>query len=384
MSKLLKNRIYLDHNATTAPRDSAIEGAKKAIEFWGNPSSVHQNASKAKALLWEARQNLSQFLHCHPLEIIFTSGASESNNHAIKNFFEKSINKEQEWILSSVEHPSVLSLADVLSQKGVKVHKIPVSKEGCLDEDFYEKHLNEKTLLVSIMAANNETGILFPIKKLAKKAHEKGALFHSDMVQSLGKISIDLKDLDVDLASFSAHKCYALKGCGLLYCRKGVDLGSFIHGGPQERQRRAGTENLPGIASFGAIAKEGESILKINKSLKSLRDEMEKNICSSLSGVNVIGQKNQRLDNTSCLHISDVEGETLLMNLDLKGISVSVGSACGSGKMESSSVLTAMGWTEKQTRSTLRVSLGLETKKEHLDYFQKVLKDCVERLRRLS
>ena len=384
MSDSSNSRIYLDHNATTPPRPSALKGAKKAMEFWGNPSSIHQNASKAKALLWEARQNLSHFLNCHSLEIIFTSGASESNNHAIKGLFTKIKDQRNELIISSVEHPSILSVADFLSHQGIRVYKIPVSRQGVLDENFFDKHLGEKTLLVSVMAANNETGILFPIKKLVKKTHEKGALFHSDMTQRLGKLPVDLKDLNVDLASFSAHKCYGLKGCGLLYCRKGVYLENLIHGGPQERQRRAGTENIPGISAFGAIAEERDEILKTSQQLKILRDNMEDEILSSLSNVQVIGSQVQRLDNTSCLYISDIEGETLLINLDLEGISVSVGSACGSGKMEASSVLTAMGWTEKEARSTVRVSLGLGTTKEQLEYFQNSLIGCVNRLRSLT
>ena len=384
MSNLLSSRVYLDNNATTAPRPSAVEGVKKALKFWGNPSSVHQNSAKAKALLWTARQNLSRFLGCHPLEIIFTSGASESNNQAIKGLFTKAHGGKNELMISSVEHPSVLSVSDFLSHQGIKVYKIPVSRDGFLDEDFFEKHFSEKTLLVSIMSANNETGILLPIKKLAKKTHEKGAFFHSDMTQHLGKLPVHLEELGIDLASFSAHKCYGLKGCGLLYCKKGIQLENLIHGGPQERQRRAGTENLPGISAFGAIAEEGEEILRESESLKTLRDDMEKEILSSLSGVQVVGQKTQRLGNTSSLCISGIEGETLLMNLDLKGISVSVGSACGSGKMDSSSTLTAMSLSEEEARSTVRVSLGLGTTKEQIKYFQKTLKECVNRLRSLS
>ena len=204
------------------------------------------------------------------------------------------------------------------------------------------------------------------------------------MVQMLGKTPIDLKALDLDLASFSAHKCYSLKGCGLLYCKKGVNLDSLIHGGPQERKRRAGTENLPGISAFGAVAEERQELLKESQKLEALRDNMEEEILSSLSDVTVIGRGAQRLGNTSCLCISGIEGETLLMNLDLKGVSVSVGSACGSGKLESSSILTAMGWTEKEAKSAVRVSLGLGTTKEQIKYFQKNLKECVSRLRRLT
>ena len=385
MLKFAKSPVYLDHNATTAPRPLAIKEAKTALKFWGNPSSVHQTARYAKALQWSARQNLSRFLDCHPLEIIFTSGASESNNHALKALFQNpSQNNRNELIISSVEHPSVLSVADFLSRKGVKVHKIPVSKQGLLDEDFFTEHLSEKTLLVSIMAANNETGVLFPIKKLAQKAQQKGALFHSDMVQLLGKHNLSLKDWAVDLASFSAHKFYGLKGCGLLYCKKGIPLESFIHGGPQERGRRAGTENLPGIAAFGAVAKEGYKILKKHKQIKILRDEMEKDILSSLSGVQVVGAKSPRLNNTSCLLISGVDGETLLMNLDLKGIAVSVGSACGSGKMESSAVLTAMGWGVPSSFGSVRISLGYGTSKKQVSYFKKIFIKTVNRLRQLN
>ena len=386
MKVLSKNRIYLDHNATTEPRLSAIEGAKKALKHWGNPSSVHQNASKAKNLLWEARQNLSKLLNCHPLEIIFTSGASESNNHAIKGLFQKQDKASQrnELIISAVEHPSVLYTADFLSQQGFTVHKIPVSKQGFLDEDFFENRLSEKTLLVSIMSANNETGVVFPIEKWIKKTQEKGAFFHSDMVQILGKKRVNLKDLNIDLASFSAHKFYSLQGCGILYCKKGVFLDRLIHGGPQERQRRAGTENLTGIIAFGSVAEEGEFILNGSQKLKSLRDNMEQYILSHLEKVEIIGHKAPRLDNTSCICISDVPGETLLMNLDLKGISISVGSACGSGKMESSSVLTAMGFTQKSALSSIRVSLGIETTKEQINYFQKTLVESVNRLRNLE
>ena len=380
----MRDLIYLDYNATTKPRSSALEGAKKAIEYWGNPSSVHQTASKSKSLLWASRQSLSQFIGCEPLEIIFTSGASEANNQALKGLFVKPPGKRDELMISSIEHPSILAVADFLSSQGWKVHKIPVSKEGFLEESYFQKHLSEKTLLVSIMLANNETGVIFPIQKLAKKAQEKGAFFHSDMTQGLGKLPINVQDFNVDLASFSAHKCYGLKGCGLLYCRKGILLENLIHGGPQERKRRAGTENLPGISAFGAIAKEGSLILKESQKLKVLRDNMEEEIVSSLSGVTIIGQKADRLINTSCMHISGVQGETLFMNLDLKGISVSVGSACGSGKMQSNSILTSMAWSEEAAKSAVRVSMGLGTTKKDLQYFSTNLKECVKRLRKLS
>lgn len=386
MQSFSKKRVYLDNNATTAPHPLAIEGVKKALKSWGNPSSVHHSASQSKALIWSARKNLSHFLKCHPLEIIFTSGASESNNYAIKGLFQ-SIAKNSprsELLISQVEHPSVSSVASFIEEQGFKVHKIPVSKEGFLDEGFLEEHLTEKTLLVSIMSANNETGILFPIKKWVQKAHEKGALFHSDMVQMLGKNKVDLTDLGIDLASFSGHKFYSLQGCGFLYCKKGISLGHLIHGGPQERQRRAGTENLTGITALGAVAGEGENILLESSKLKALRDKIEKELLSSFKDIQVIGAKAPRLDNTSCLFIPNISGETLLMNLDLKGISISVGSACGSGKMESSSVLTAMGFTQEEAYSCIRISLGIKNTIEEIEYFIQVLKKCISRLRQLD
>ena len=397
----LKKRFYFDNNATTAPSPYAISAVKKALKHWGNPSSVHQNASQAKALIWEARESLSTFLNCQALEIIFTSGASESNNQAIKALFQdlnplkknsqsssqpnsQPHSNRTELIISSVEHPSVFNQVLFLEKQGFKVHQIPVSRQGFLDEEFLEKHLTEKTLLVSIMSANNETGVLFPIKKWIKKAHDKGALFHSDMVQMLGKQKIDLKTLDIDLASFSGHKFYSTQGCGLLFCKKGVPLNSLIHGGAQERTRRAGTENLTGITAFGAVAKNGEVFLEKAQKIKSLRDDMEKKLLSALDDIEIINGEAPRLGNTSCLLIKGVVGETLMMSLDLKGIAISVGSACNSGKIESNSALTAMGLSFQEAGNCIRVSLGIENTKEEIDYLVETLISSVKRLRNLE
>ena len=385
MSDFSKKRLYFDNNATTAPSSYAISAVEKALKQWGNPSSTHQNASQAKALIWSARESLSAFLNCHPLEIIFTSGASESNNQAIKALFQDlSSSKRTELMISSVEHPSVFNQGLFLEKQGFKVHKIPVSREGFLDEDFLEKHLTEKTLLVSIMGANNETGLLFPIKKWIKKAHEKGALFHSDMVQILGKQKIDLKDLDIDLASFSGHKFYSVQGCGLLFCKKGVTLNSLIHGGAQERNRRAGTENLTGISAFGAVAKKGESFLEKSQKIQALRNDMEKRLLSALDDIEIINGSAPRLGNTSCLLIKGVIGETLMMSLDLKGIAISVGSACSSGKIESNSALRALGLSFQEAGNCIRISLGVENTKEEVDYLVETFISSVKRLRNLD
>ncbi len=378
-----ENHVYLDYNATTPPDKEVLKTAQKSFNYWGNPSSVHQAAMESKNLIWKSREKVSQFIGCHPLEVIFTSGASESNNFALKGLFEKNGGEKNELIISSVEHPSLMMTAEYLSQKGFKVHKIPVSREGVLDEYFFDRCLNQKTLLVSIMVANNETGILTSLPRLIQKAKSKGSYFHSDMVQLLGKLPVNVRDLNIDLASFSAHKCYGLKGCGILYCKKGVSLENLIHGGPQERSRRAGTENLSGIVAFGAVAEKANYFLEEQKNMKELRDKMEEEILSSIPNVEIIGYKVERLPNTSSIFISGVEGETLLMNLDLKGFFVSVGSACNSGKIDSSSVLTSMGFTERESRSCIRVSLGCGTRKKDIDNFVKTLKNVIERLRSL-
>lgn len=376
-------RIYLDYNATTPPHPLALKAAGKAFELWGNPSSVHQTSAGAKALLWETRQTLAQFIDGHPLEIIFTSGASEANNQVLKGLFSLAGEKRRELIISAVEHPSIKEVAKWLSKRGFKVHTVPVSRKGFLDESYFEEVLSENTLLVSIMRAHNETGVIFPIKELAGKAHDKGAIFHSDMVQSLGKEKFSVKEWGVDLASFSAHKVYGLKGCGALYCRKGVILDNLIHGGGQERGRRAGTENLVSIASFGAVLEKGDELVENSRQLKSLRDYLEQKVHSSLSGIKVVGEEASRLSNTSCLYISGVEGESLLMNLDLKGFSVSVGSACSSGKITESSSLRAMGLTAEEAQSSIRVSLGLGIERKDIDLFVENLQAIVTRLRSL-
>lgn len=377
-------KVYLDYNATTPPHSRVLKSIQKIHHHWGNPSSVYQKATDSKNLLWKARQNIAQFIHADPLEIVFTSGASESNNFALKGAFEKAKEERRELIVSDVEHPSVMKVAEFLSQKGCVLHRVPVSRDGALDMDFFEEHLSEKTFLVSIMAANNETGVLFSLPSLIEKVHSQGALFHSDMVQILGKLPVDVQKLNLDLASFSGHKCYGLKGSGILYCKKQVALENLIHGGPQERSRRAGTENLWGALAFGIIAEERASFLEENKYLEAWRTSMEKEILQSISDTEVIGYKQKRLPNTSCILIPGLEGESLLMNLDLKGFSVSVGSACNSGKLNSSSVLTAMGLTEKEARSCIRISLGCGLQKKDFDRFVDALKTTVKRLRALS
>ena len=385
--------VYLDYNSSTPPLPETLQGAKAGVEEWGNPSSIHKSSKGAKGLLWKSRRQLAQFLSCHPLELIFTSGATEANNHALKGLcFSTSIAADKakhpqkrrcEIIISAVEHASVREPAEFLKSQGFKILYAPVSREGILDEDWIESALSGKTLLVSVMGANNETGAIHPVRRLARKAKKKGALFHSDLAQVLGKIPVNLQNLEIDLASFSGHKFYGLKGSGILYRRKGVPLESLLHGGPQERRQRAGTENLPSISSFSSAASKGAEILLKNQELKSLRDALEARLVQSIPGLFIAAKAADRLPNTSCLCIPGVEGETLLINLDLKGFSLSAGSACHSGKAASGSVLTAMGFSEKEAKSCLRVSLGFHTTENEVKNFAQTLEQIVQRLRNL-
>ena len=380
--------VYLDHNSTTPLWPEAIQGAEKAFKEWGNPSSVHQNAAGAKALLWQSRRQLARLIACHPLEIIFTSGASESNNQAIKGLCRNSDDKRNEVILSAVEHPSLASQVDFLKDRGFTVHFVPVSREGRLDEEYFDKVLSEKTLLVSIMLANNETGLIYPVKALTQKSRARGAFFHSDMVQGLGKMPIDVRDMGVDMASFSGHKFHSLKGAGFLYCQRNVPLESLIQGGPQERKRRAGTENLPGITALAAVAEvfvtRQQDMAQKNRQIQKLRDEMEKQLLEEIPRLKIIGGSFKRLNNTSLLLIPGLQAESLLINLDLKGFSVSAGSACHSGKVSASPGLTAMGFSEAEARSSLRVSLGYETTASELAAFAEALKKSVRKLRSID
>lgn len=376
--------VYLDHNATTPLHPQVKNSLLEELEsHFGNPSSIHWAGRKSKNIIRNARQNLAELLSVSPLELIFTSGASESNNTVIQVI--RSLNLDRnEYICSAVEHPSVLKTMKHLQSLGAVVHLIPVNQDGELNLEFYKNVLSEKTALVSVMLANNETGNKFPVKELARLAHEKGAFFHTDAVQGLGKMEVNLKDLDVDYASFSAHKFYALKGCGLLYSKKGTPQIPFIWGGAQERSRRGGTENVLGILSFGVMAKMKNEISIQSKRLEKLRDDMQSEILKKISDCQVTGSLLNRLPNTLSLVIDGIDGETLLMNLDIKGFAVSTGAACSSGNPEPSPVLLAMGLTRGQAQSSLRISLGWQNTQEEVESFIMELEKSVQRLRNLN
>lgn len=379
-------QVYLDHNATTPLHESLKPQILEWLNEWGNPSSIHWQGRRPKAILREARQIMAEFFSSHPLEIVFTSSGSEANNMAIKGVFDQlKTTSRNHYICSSVEHPSVLKTMEYLASCGARVDFVSVSSSGELDIDQYRDLLSEKTALVSIMFANNETGHIFPVKKLTKMAHEVGALYHCDGVQALGKVPIQPPHLGVDLCSFSGHKFYALKGCGVLYIKKGTPLTSLIHGGVQERRRRAGTENLLSVASLGAIVThEGPYILDRSQKVQTMRDFLQKELMENASGIHIIGSETKRLPNTLAFILEGIDGEALLMNLDMRGFSLSTGAACSSGNPEPSPVLLAMGFPPHRAQSSLRVSLGWGNTLDELKGFLKALLEVIQRLRSLN
>jgi cysteine desulfurase len=395
------SRVYFDHNATTKPAEFLKEKVSQWLDQWGNPSSIHWAGRGPKALLRDSRRAVAQLLGCDPLEIVFTSGGSEANNLAIKGVFEAieaieaiesgrltgsgpSEVPRDHYLLSAVEHPSVTKAMQYLKSRGARVDVIPVNRDGQLDLEKYESLLGPRTALVSVMFANNETGHILPVAKVAKLAHKAGALVHCDGVQALGKARVDVRNWQVDLATFSGHKCYALKGCGVLYVRKGTRLQSLIHGGGQERGRRAGTENLLAIASFATMAEQmaKSEVLEAHLArMTELRDRLERMVGGRIGGVAVTGAAGPRIANTSSMVIEGVDGETLLMNLDMRGFCVSTGAACSSGSPEPSPVLLAMGLSRAEAQSSLRVSLGWHSTVNEVDHFVETLAAVVERLR---
>ena len=376
--------VYLDHNATTPVHAEIKARVGDWTEAWGNPSSIHFAGRGPKAILRESRQAIADLLGVAPLELIFTGGGSEANNLALKGICERgplTAQDRNQVFISAVEHPSVVKAADYLRSRGFVVEIIPVNRSGELDLAFLDARVSERTALVSVMLANNETGHIMPIARVAEIAHRVGALVHCDAVQGLGKIPVKLRELGVDLATLSGHKFYALKGCGVLYARKGLNLTSLIHGGGQERGRRAGTENILGIASLGHMARKGDQIVAEGERLRGLRDGMEAQILREITDVTVTGADGLRVPGTSSLVIEGVDGETLLMNLDVRGFAVSTGAACSSGNPEPSPTLLAMGLSRAEAQSSLRLSLGWGTTAEDLEAFVEALKAVVARLR---
>ncbi|QHS51896.1 cysteine desulfurase family protein [Edaphobacter sp. 12200R-103] len=380
-------RIYMDANATTPLLPEVFEAMRPFyLEHYGNASSIHQQGQQARAAVDRARESVAGLLHCRPAEIVFTSGGTESDNLALFGV----LSPGDHLITTSIEHHAVLHAAQSLQSRGVEVTILPVTPSGIVEPATLLAALKPNTRLVSIMYANNETGVIQPIDALAGIAHAGGALFHTDAVQAAGKLPLDVSPhgflKDVDLLTISGHKIHAPKGMGALYVRRSVQLSPIFHGGSHERQRRAGTENVPGIVGLGKAAAMASEWLKTDAPAKlaALRDRLEQTILAQVeeTGVNSAGAA--RVANTTNIYFDHVEAEALLIALDLKGLSVSGGSACQSGASEPSHVLTAMGLSANRARASLRFSLSKLTTEAEVDEALKLIPEAVAHLRRLS
>ncbi len=380
-------RIYLDHNATTPLDPAAADRMTQAMrEVWGNASSVHHFGQQAKAALDEARSSVASLIGADASDIIFTAGGTESDNLAIRGAAEAlEAAGRKHLITSAIEHEAVLTTMKALARRGWKVTTIPVDASGIVSADRLRDAMTDDTALVSVMHANNEIGTIQPITDLAAIAHERGALFHTDAVQSAGKIPIDVRALGVDLLSIAGHKFYGPKGSGALWIRRGVRLQSPITGGKQERNRRAGTENVPALVGLGvASAVALKKIESESPRLAALRDRLEAGILASISGTERNGAAAPRVPNTTNISVDRVEAESLLIGLDLAGIAVSSGSACSSGTLEPSHVLKAMGLPHHRTLGSIRFSLGTSNTDADIDRVLEALPPIVEKLRSLT
>jgi cysteine desulfurase len=382
----MEQRIYLDHAATTYTKPEVLEEMLPYFtKAYGNPSSVHSFGREARRALDKARKRTAEALKADPVEIYFTSGGSEADNWAIKGVALANKNKGDHIITTSIEHPAILDTCRYLEKEGFKVTYLPVDQYGMVSVKDVEKAITDKTILISVMMANNEIGTIQPIKEIGQIAKEHKVYFHTDAVQAIGSIPIDVNDLNVDLLSLSAHKFYGPNGVGALYIRKGVKIGPYIHGGAQERNKRAGTENLAGIIGLGkAIELAVENMEKNNKKLIGMRDRLIKEIMSKVEYTRLNGHPEKRLPGNVNLSFEFIEGEALLLSLDLKGIAGSSGSACTSGSLDPSHVLLAIGLSHEIAHGSLRLTLGDDNTDQEIDYVIEVLPEIVNRLREMS
>ena len=379
-------RIYLDHNATTPVAPAVVERMMAVLRNdFGNPSSVHHFGQRAKAALDEARSQVATLIGGDPSEIVFTSGGTESDNFAIRGAAEAlEATGRRHLIASAIEHEAVLNTLRALGRRGWRVTLLQVDQSGILTADSLRAALTDDTALVSVMHANNEIGTIQPVAELATIARARGALFHTDAVQSAGKLPVDVKSLGVDLLSLSGHKFYGPKGAGAMWIRRGVRLLPLVTGGKHERNRRAGTENVAGSAGLGVAAELARSKMTGEaERLTALRDRLEKGVLQAVTGTAVNGS-GPRVPNTTNISFDRVEAESLLIALDLEGVAVSTGSACSSGTLEPSHVLKAMGFPAHRTQNSIRFSLGAANTEAEIDHVVSVLPRLVEKLRSLT
>ena len=379
-------RIYMDHNATTPLREEALEAMLPYLrDEFGNASSLHHFGIQARRAVEQARETVAAALGAKPREVIFTGCGTESDNQAIKGVACANRHKGDHIITSRIEHKAVLQTCEYLEKQGFRVTYLPVDKYGVVDPDDVAQAITDQTILASVMFANNEVGTIQPIAEIARVCRERGVLFHTDAVQAVGKLPVDVKALDIDLLSLSAHKFYGPKGVGALYARQRVRIDPLLHGGHQERGRRAATENVAGIVGMAKALelRLGEMEAEA-KQLTALRDRLHEGIISKIDHVYLNGHPTQRLPGTLSLSFDFIEGEAIIMGLDLAGVAVSSGSACTSASLEPSHVLLAMGVHPGVAQGSIRFSLGRENTQEDVDAVLEVLPGIVERLRAMS
>jgi len=377
--------VYLDNNATTQVAPDVLAAMMPYFGlFYGNPSSMHTFGGQVGVKIREAREQVAALLGASPDEIIFTSCGTESDNTAIRSAL-ATYPERKHIVTSRVEHPAIRSLCAHLAKEGYRVTEVPVDSDGRLNMDLYEKSLTPDTAIVSLMWANNETGVIFPVERAAEMAHNHGILFHTDAVQAVGKIPIDVQQTAIDMLSLSGHKLHAPKGIGVFYLRRGTRFSPFMIGGHQERERRGGTENTPSIIGLGkACELAARNMIEENTRVRQLRDKLEKALLAGIPNSRVNGDQFYRLPNTTNISFEFVEGEGILLMLDGHGICASSGSACTSGSLQPSHVLRAMGIPFTMAHGSIRFSLSIQNTEEEIDLVIETLPGIIGRLREMS
>ncbi|HEC76547.1 MAG TPA: cysteine desulfurase NifS [Thermoplasmatales archaeon] len=376
-------RIYFDHSATTPVDEEVVEAMLEYFgKKFGNASSLHSFGREAKSALEESREKVAKIINADANEIIFTGSGTESDNMAIKGIAFK--NGSGHIITSRIEHPAVLETCRYLEKKGFDVTYIPVDKYGMVDVEKVENEIRDNTILISIMHANNEIGTIEPIEEIGKIARKNNIIFHTDAVQSVGKIDIDVKKMNIDMLSISSHKIYGPKGVGALYIRRGIKIEAILHGGGHEYGLRSSTENITGIVGFAKACEIAEKRMKDDAiKLRKMRDRIIKKTLE-IEESYLTGHPEKRLPNNASFYFKGIEGESMVLMLDAKGIAVSTGSACSSKKLQPSHVLLATGIKPEDAHGSLRVTLGRKNSEEEVDYFLEVLPEIIEKLREIS
>lgn len=382
----MMRRVYMDNAATTSLKPQVLEAMMPYLAGnYGNASSLYQEGREAREAIERAREETARAINAKPEEIYFTSGGTEADNWALKGVAFAKRDKGNHIVTTPIEHHAVLHTCDYLEKHGFEITYLPVDSDGLVNPDDVRKAIRPDTVLVSVMFANNEIGTVEPIAEIAAVCRERGVPFHTDAVQAIGHLPVDVEKMGVDLLSLSAHKFHGPKGVGALYIRKGIHLDPFVHGGGQERNRRAGTENVAGIVGLGAAIRLAVSSMpEVAPRVTALRDRLIEGVLEKVPEVKLNGHRTRRLPGNAHFCFRYIEGESLLLNLDLKGISASTGSACTSGSLEPSHVLLALGISHELAQGSLRLSLDEDNTLEDVEYVLEVLPEVVEKLRKMS